>query len=172
MIIYDSWGYGNFISSYCLNTHCQSYLELGVQVGMVLTDISYNAKVPRCMGVDIVDVRQFGKEIPFKKCSTDDFFKSNQEFYEVIFIDADHSFEQVKKDFESSLLYLIKGGTIFIHDTDPASAEYVDPGLCGDSYKIIDYIHLNHPELDSVTMPFNTAGLCMVRRRADNRFKL
>ena len=83
---------------------------------------------------------------------------------DIIFIDADHNYTSVVKDFENSLKILNKLGIIFLHDTDPMIKKYVDPGYCGDSYKIIDYITNNHPELNIITLPVTIAGLSIVMR--------
>lgn len=55
--------------------------------------------------------------------STDDFFKINQQSFDVIFCDALHHASQVRIDFENSLLFLNEGGIIILHDTDPKNED-------------------------------------------------
>jgi predicted O-methyltransferase YrrM len=56
------------------------------------------------------------KNIEFFNSSTDDFFTVNKEKYDCIFIDADHSYEGVKKDYENSIKALNKNGVLVFHD--------------------------------------------------------
>ena len=49
------------------------------------------------------------------------------------------------------------------------TAKYIAPGYCNDCYKITDYITLNHPELEMVTLPCTEAGLTIVKRKKDRR---
>ena len=53
--------------------------------------------------------------------TSDEFFSQNKEFFDCIFIDGLHEYDQVKKDIVNSLKYLNDGGVIFIHDCLPRS---------------------------------------------------
>ena len=101
--------------------------------------------------------------------STDDFFKNFKDMVDIVFIDADHNYKSVVKDFENSLKILNKLGIIFLHDTDPITKKYTDPGYCGDSYKIIEYILNKHSELNIITLPVTEAGLSIVMRKSNTR---
>jgi len=155
------------IASIAISTNCISYLELGLYDGHTFSLVANF--VPNCVGVDIKDLRNDKKRGRFYQMTTDAFFEQNKENYNIIFIDADHSFESVKKDFENSLKILTQYGIIFLHDTDPMMAKYLAPGYCNDCYKITDYITLNHPELEMVTLPCTEAGLTIVKRKKDKR---
>ncbi len=87
----------------------------------------------------------------------------------MIFIDADHSFEAVKLDFKASLKNLNEFGIIMLHDTDPISEKYISREHCEDSYKIIDWIKTEYPEMDVFTFPISEAGLTIVKRSNDRR---
>jgi len=150
--------------------NCKKYLELGIYKGDIISKAS--GFVSKCVGVDIIDHIGNNKKFDFIKSSTDDFFKKNKENFDVIFVDADHKFDSCVKDFENSLKILNYNGFIFIHDTDPISIKYTDPGYCGDSYKILNYIYDNHAELDIITLPLTEAGLTIVKRKHENRHNL
>jgi len=150
------------------NSNCKKYLELGVYDGDCINKIANI--VDRAVGVDIYDKRQY-YNFNFINKNTDDFFSENKDLFDIIFIDADHNFESVKKDFENSLLILNKHGIIFIHDTDPMYEKFIDPGYCGDSYKMLNYIYEYHPELDIINLPISQAGLTIINRKKDNRFR-
>jgi hypothetical protein len=53
------------------------------------------------------------------RLTSDDFFKTNKSFFDIIFIDGLHLYEQVRKDFFNSLNFLNPGGIILIHDCLP-----------------------------------------------------
>lgn len=147
-------------------TGCELYLELGVLQGLNIKEASKYCK--NCIGVDMVDKRIF-KEFEFHLKSTDEFFKDFNKKPNIIFIDADHHFEQVKKDFSNSLSCLSDHGIIFLHDTDPIEEKYIAQNYCGDTYKITDWIKIEYPELDIITLPIAIAGLSIVVRNKDRR---
>jgi SAM-dependent methyltransferase len=118
-----------------------SYLELGVgQGGSFLVNSLFQEKCKifhavdslHYMGVDssrfwdqeilikkrVNEILQIKKDssAKFFNMSTDDFFIQNENTYDLIFIDADHSYEGVKKDYENSLKILNPGGYLIFHD--------------------------------------------------------
>jgi hypothetical protein len=56
------------------------------------------------------------KEIHFFNTTTDLFFTENKLYYDCIFIDADHSYDGVSKDFKNALKCINKHGIIIFHD--------------------------------------------------------
>lgn len=173
-IILIIYGYSNFqnskhellIEKLVKLTNCQTYLELGVQDGFCFQPIV--PLVKRAIGVDIVD-RRSEKIGEFYNMSTDEFFKFFNDKVDIIFIDADHKYESVVKDFENCLKILNEFGIILLHDTDPQDKPLLAPHFCNDCYKIVDYIQQNHPELNIITLPLTIAGLSIVMRKTDRR---
>lgn len=149
-------------------TGCETYLELGIYTG-----ITFETVVPlvkRAIGVDINDNRN--KKIgEFYQMTTDDFFKKFKDTVDIIFIDGNHKYESVVKDFENSLKILNKYGIILLHDTDPSDKNLLNPLYCNDCHKIVDYISNNHPELNIITLPLTIAGLSIAMRKNDRRIK-
>ena len=117
----------------------KSYLELGVgNGGSFFTDCLFiGAKCKRFDAVDNIayanthikqtedkilkKVNFLAKllpesEVKFFNNTTDDFFENNKETYDCIFIDADHSYQGVKNDYDNAIKCLNKGGTIIFHD--------------------------------------------------------
>ena len=166
----SSGGHEHVILHVLHKTNCQNFLELGIYKGDIIRNASTFVK--NCVGVDIVDNIGESKNFTFFKSTTDDFFKTNNLKFDIIFIDADHKYSSCIKDFENSLKILNYNGIIFIHDTDPISIKYTDFGYCGDSYKMNKYIYDNHPELDLITLPMTEAGLSLVKRKNENRHQL
>ena len=90
------------------NQQYKSYLEIGCDNDENFSRISIDKKV----GVD-----------PLKggtlRMTSDEFFKKNKLFFDLIFLDGLHTYEQTIKDIDNSLNYLKKNGLIVIHDCLP-----------------------------------------------------
>jgi hypothetical protein len=86
----------------------KSYLEIGCDQDELFSKIIINKKI----GVDPVS----GGTI---RDTSDNFFKKNNEKFDIIFIDGLHEYDQVKKDIDNSLLFLNNNGVIFLHDCMP-----------------------------------------------------
>jgi len=88
----------------------KSYLEIGCD-----DDVNYNSIIiEKKIGVDPV---QGGNT----RMTSDDFFLDNNNFFDCIFIDGLHEYNQVKKDIKNSLKFLKNDGIIFLHDCLPRS---------------------------------------------------
>jgi hypothetical protein len=143
----------------------QSYLELGLYMGETFEKVC--PIVYDCVGVDIKDVRENKNVGQFYQMTTTAFFSINKKTFDVIFIDADHSYENVLSDLKNSLTVLNSFGTIFLHDTDPIDQSYHACGYCGDAYKVIDNMY--ELGLDAITFPISNEGVTVVRRKEDRR---
>ena len=87
-----------------------SYLEIGCYQDETFSKVKIEKKV----GVDPISggtLRQ----------TSDAFFSTNRDFFDLIFIDGHHVYDQVIKDINNSLGCLNKDGTILVHDCLPAS---------------------------------------------------
>ena len=169
----DKLGYAGFkynhsdlIVEIVKQLNCKSYLELGVYDGTTLSKV--NKYVDRLISVDIKDIRT-EKIGEFHLKTTDEFFTNFNEMVDIIFIDADHNFESVKKDFTNSLKVLNEFGMIILHDTDPMEERLIEPKYCSDSYKMDTWIRENYLDLDIMTLPISEAGLSLVTRKKDKR---
>ena len=67
--------------------------------------------------------------------TSDEFFKSNDRFFDVIFIDGLHSYEQCAKDCMNSMKFLNNNGIIIFHDLLPRSTEEEKDNKSGDVWK-------------------------------------
>ena len=86
----------------------KSYLEIGTYKNEVFDKIKCKKKI----GVDPVS----GGNI---RMTSDNFFKVNQDKFDIIFIDGLHTYKQVKKDILNSINCLRDGGVILLHDCLP-----------------------------------------------------
>jgi hypothetical protein len=86
----------------------KSFLE----IGSFNNDTFDKIYCPKKIGVD-----------PFRggnvRLTSDEFFQNNKLYFDIIFIDGLHLYEQVRKDFFNSLNFLNPGGIILIHDCLP-----------------------------------------------------
>ena len=90
-----------------------AYLEIGCRGDMCFKRIKYTTNKT---GVD----PEKGGTI---RKTSDEFFESNVNKFDVIFIDGDHTYAQVKKDVHNALEYLNEGGFIVLHDILPMVEE-------------------------------------------------
>lgn len=104
--------------------------------------------------------------------TSDAFFELNKEMketYDVIFIDGFHEREQAVRDIKNSLAILKKGGTIFVHDTNPQSKEEANPltpviaQWTGDVWRGIIDIRCEIANLNVFTIPV-TYGLTVLQK--------
>jgi predicted O-methyltransferase YrrM len=104
---------------------------------------------------------------------TQEFFAQNKETFDLIFIDADHSFEAVRADFYGAMDILNPGGLLVLHDTDPENDALMADGYCGDSYRIVtEFLFREANSYAFITLPLNEAGITLVQRRFDTRVGL
>lgn len=146
----------------------KSYLEIGVQNPANNFD---KVKCSRKVGVDPEFISwgagNMGLSIKLHQSTSDEFFVSNTEIFDLIFIDGLHHADQVKRDFENSLRCLSDNGFIVIHDVLPEN----EPGTkvpretkqwWGDVYKWAMRIR-EYNGIEFIT--YNIDNGCMVVKR-------
>jgi hypothetical protein len=122
---------GYFINNLIKDLNYSSYLELGVAAGESWHQIECDKKV----GVD----NNPNIKIPGVVLSTTDqyfdFFIDEDVNYDLIYIDAYHEKNQVKKDFYNSWDHLNPGGMILMHDVNPPSKSGTSQTAHGDCFE-------------------------------------
>jgi predicted O-methyltransferase YrrM len=151
-----------------------TYVELGLYEGETLRLVQPYAG--HVYGVDMKmngHLEQLGRlsNVTINTCMTNEFFDSFAGTIDMAFIDADHCLESVQQDFENVLSRLNPGGVILLHDTDPQEDRLIDPGYCGDSYKIVKLLE-GRADINIVTLPITEAGLSIVTRKDSTRTAL
>ena len=86
----------------------KNYLEIGCDNDENFLKISIDNKI----GVD-------PKKGGTLRMTSDEFFKNNKDFFDIIFLDGLHTYEQTIKDIDNSLKFLKTKGVIIIHDCLP-----------------------------------------------------
>ena len=142
-----------------------NYLEIGCDKNQSFSKIKIKNKV----GVDPIS----GGTI---RDTSDNFFKSNTEKFDIIFIDGLHHYEQVIKDINNSLKILNKNGFILVHDCLPRSiAHQAIPryrgSWNGDVWKSIVEIRSN-PNIDTYTCKIDFGVGVIINRDNSDILKL
>jgi len=160
-----------------------TYLELGTQRGHVFNRaVKY---VQKCaVGVDIIGFNHIIHTPPgdptvlLFQCTTSDFFSAVVEKlppictpFDVIFIDADHSYEAVSADLQGAWhLIAPVTGIILAHDTYPTNTDLVSPRYCGEAWRAVrDFKDRMGAECECVTLPGPWAGMSIIRRVAPGK---
>lgn len=98
----------DLIQSIITKQKYKNYLEIGCDNDENFSKILINKKI----GVD-----------PLKggtlRMTSDDFFRNNKNYFDIVFLDGLHTYEQTIKDIDNSLKYLNKNGVIIVHDCLP-----------------------------------------------------
>jgi len=130
----------------------KSYLELGV--GHRIETISQI----NCKEIISVDIEKITENIPSFVGTTDDFFKSTEQKFDIIYIDADHHFKSVDKDFKNSIEHLTRDGIICMHDIGPVSEHDTRPRASGTAFMSFMHIREN-PEFDAFSYEFENGDI-------------
>jgi glycosyltransferase involved in cell wall biosynthesis len=96
----------------------KSYLEIGVRN----PDECYN--YIECRTKQGVDPGLEGEYPITFRMTSDEFFNSNNQKYDIIFIDGLHIDEQVERDIINSLKFLNPNGAILLHDCNPPTIHH------------------------------------------------
>jgi len=132
------------------------YLEIGVEYGLTFKNVHFEEKI----GVDPDPKFETENKNELKKITSDDFFHSNKETFDAIFIDGMHQSEYLLKDINNSIECLTENGLIFIDDILPISyneqlkvpnKHYYENGILkygepwtGDVWKVMFHILKNY----------------------------
>lgn len=140
-----------------------SFLEVGVRAG----ECGALVRADRKVGVDPEPQEAaFDKYAALHVETSDDFFKHNEECFDVVFIDGLHTQAQAMRDVEGAAGCLKAGGYIVMHDSNPPDyAHQATPSLTGDVWKaVVDLRRL--PHFDTYTVGIET-GVTVVQLRAN-----
>lgn len=160
--------HANILESIAKEMKPQVYVELGIYCGDTFKRIMNYAS--RGYACDINnEVYSVASAKSFAYCMrTDEFYDVwNNEIkfpIDLIFIDADHSANSVIKDVNNFYPWLkTDKGIMALHDTWPPSERYVDPGYCGDSYKVKKILKDKYEDMEIFTLPLQY-GVSLIRK--------
>jgi predicted O-methyltransferase YrrM len=158
--------------------HARYYLELGLATGssfwpVVEQQIKFFGG--EAVGVDTGEVVVRAACARIYQMETDRFFAEIAPTlpyqFDLVFIDADHRYAQLCRDFEHALGVTRDHGLVCLHDTYPSDVRFTTDGYCADSYRLAAELSLPGSgwasRVEAVTLPFHP-GLTIVRKRAQH----
>jgi len=163
----ESW-HVNFITNFAEIVKPRTYLEVGIYQGETFNQVSKLCQ--SSLAVDIApEAFRYVKKVNGVKTylgTVQEYAISSHnksELFDLVFIDADHMFESVLRDFECCKDLTSPTGFILMHDTWPQSEEFASPGMCGDGYRAIDELRKRFPDWSFLTIPIHP-GLTLASR--------
>ena len=155
----------NLIQKIINEQNYKSYLEIGCDNDENFSRISIENKI----GVD-----------PLKggtlRMTSDEFFKINKDYFDIIFLDGLHTYEQTIKDIDNSLRFLKEKGVIIIHDCLPKKIwNQIVPRMYGhwngDVWKAIVHVR-TYDYADTYTLKADHGLGIIFKRKNKNLLKL
>jgi len=160
----------NFIVHLASVVRPKTYVELGLYQCELFNKIIPFAD--ELIGVDMATeagtFMKKTKKASFVNCSTDEYCKiasAKGLKIDMLFIDANHSYESVKNDFLGYFSMVSEGGIILLHDGYPKDIQHTGNGYCGDGYKAIDELTRSAIDYEMMTIPVHP-GLTLARKRS------
>ena len=150
-----------------------NYLEIGVRDGANYDKIIVKNKT----GVDPEPTNDI---VGLHKMTSEDFFKKNNVFYDIMFIDGLHLEHQVDMDIENCLNFMSNGGFIIMHDCNPPTefhqresyeVEGKFPSWNGTVWKSFAKLRINNPDLDLCCVDCDW-GIGIIRKQPSSTFTL
>lgn len=126
------------IQSVINKINAKSYLELGVDQRHTFSKINVEKKI---------SVDNNSHTLPTFVMTTDNFFASNKDTFDVIFVDAYHERSQVQKDIENSLKVLNPNGVIITHDTLPLEECVIHQAICWNAWEAFAHLRKTNPNM-------------------------
>lgn len=176
---WERWGLLGVLADYVLHYTHGCIVEIGIgESSLYFTRLArkYNRKVYHC------DIQRSDYENLF---TLPDFFDeenikylgSSDDFFVEVkippialgFIDGDHLYPQVKKDFENLFSRVVNNGYIFFHDLHPRDEFNTIETRSGDGYILRKELE-KRGDIDIITFPRSAwdAGLTAVRKLSNN----
>lgn len=174
---WERWGLFGVLADYVLHYTQGDILEVGVcESSIYLSFLArkysrkiYHNDLQRSVIENCKTVKgYFNPDAIIVQESSDNFFKNTKITpLALSFIDGEHSFLQVRKDFESTFELTVPGGYVFLHDTFPKSEDYLESNACGDVYRLRKYLERRRDLIQIFTFDRSAwdVGLTMIRKK-------
>lgn len=171
-----------------------NYLEIGVADGTNFFPIKAKKKVavdPKFTFSIIQKIKwslynYFNIKAQYYECTSDTYFSLyNNIYFDVVFIDGLHTYEQSLRDVNNSLSFLNKNGVIIIHDCSPPNWASAQPAesykhaskmnlsgwtgeWCGDVWKTICYLRSFRSDLSVFVLDCDYGLGIITKNKPDN----
>ncbi|MDR0741713.1 MAG: class I SAM-dependent methyltransferase, partial [Rickettsiales bacterium] len=157
-----------------------SYLEIGVSNphrNFLSVRCARKTSVDPCIECEFFSQEAIEQFKPFinHQVTSDEFFARNTESFDIVFIDADHSYENSLRDLNNALKTIPTGGFVVLHDAMPFDFDCTqwsnfEKGLCynGEVWKtIVSAIRAGGSSLLIGTFPYD-CGVAVVKKLSGN----
>lgn len=171
---YRNMEFRDLLVNLCLLFKPTTYVEIGVKHGYTFNQIAQMSVVERAVAVDIFLMPRVydGDKVQKYEMSSSQFAiewgKKKNPRIDLLFIDGDHSKDQVEKDFYNLSPFVESyTGLICFHDTYPVKPELIQPGYCDDAWEAIRkirYSPMMAEMFEILTLPGPWAGLTIMRK--------
>jgi glycosyltransferase involved in cell wall biosynthesis len=158
----------------------KSYLEIGVSnpwVNFLNINCPHKVSVDPCMVCEAWSRESIEQFKPFitHQMTSDEFFAHNNEYFDIVFVDGDHSYEQSLRDLNNAIKTVPVGGFIVLHDAmaDSFIATKIEnlgkgPYNGGVWNTVVSAIRSPAAKyLQIGTFPYDW-GVCVIKKLADN----
>jgi len=176
-IKWERWGLFGMLSDFVLHYIKGDIIEVGVcETSIYLSWLAkkyhrkvYHCDIQRSVIENCKTVGGYFNDDAVIICNSSDNFFKNIKFTPIAltFIDGEHEFLQVKRDFDNAFELTVPGGYIFLHDTMPLNDEYLGPSRCGDVYRLRKFLEGREDLWNVFTFPHSAwnVGLTMIRKK-------
>jgi hypothetical protein len=147
-----------------------NYLEIGVRHGTTYNFVRNYSKTCYLVDLNFLDIEYTDNTIKYEM-SSDEFFNQIEKNlkFDLVFIDGDHSKEQVLKDFINVKDMVIDDGFIILHDTYPCDKRMTIPSHSNNCWETMLEIKQKYSdEWEYITLPFNP-GLTLLKKMNINK---
>lgn len=162
------------INSLIKKNKYKRYLEIGIGDGTNFKNIICDYKTNVDPFLDTLSGQ--GSTLPINKMTSDEFFKTTTEKFDIIFVDGLHTFEQTLKDIINSFNHLNSEGIVVCHDMLPPTewhqrdSNEPDGGEWnGTCWKAIAYLRTTDPTIDIKTIDTDW-GISLLKKGNTNLF--
>lgn len=151
----------------------KKYLEIGIGDGVNYEKIVCDFKSNVDPFFDKLSGQCENKK-PIFQMTSDEFFSLNKDFFDIVFVDGLHLFEQTLRDILNSLSFLNDNGIIVVHDTLPPTEwhqrENFEGGEWnGTCWKAIAHLRMTNPNVSIKTIDTDW-GISLIEKRKSNLF--
>lgn len=177
---WERWGLLQMLGDYILSYTKGDMLEIGCGESSILMSrlakkynrICHHIEYSKS-GVENMKSTKgyFGYNSLVYNCTSESFFELNQlKKFKLAFsfIDGDHMYEQVMKDFFHVWKYTVDEGYVFLHDSNPPNEKWTTENKCGTVYKLRHELEkLQNIEIFTFNKSAFDVGLTMIRKNGE-----
>jgi len=158
----------SFINEILSTIDDPSYLEIGFGDGTVFESVNSTNKI--CCDPSPTRTDNFNANKNCILLSSDNFFAQNTKQFDFIFIDGQHEYDYVRRDFFNAMNNLKENGYVMLHDCNPPNewrcrpiSQFVhgEPWNGDGGYRLLMELYTTTTEYNWVTT-YEDEGCCLV----------